>query len=215
MAQAISNVVLYLSNPVSPGTLYKLKLEPVEKFFDIDDLLIDKVVCSRCTGVWRDLVGLSIHAGTEYPQKGKDPYPHDAPGTANGEGVFFFLGQGGSPVAPVVIGGGSGTQNWTVDDYRPPGRGYEPNELPDSFVEAALSLGFSAARLAASSNRTLTVFNNINGVWSDLDGSACTVCSTAATPALCEDCSVVAHRLHVGASRVYCVMSFVMCEHLQ
>ena len=225
MVQGISNVVLYLSNrsianpgnSSNPGTLYKLKfVPPPDTYFDIDHLLMDLVVCSStCVPdpfkSFKNIVGLSIHAGGTYPSKEGSTNPG---GTHSGEGVFFFLGTGGSKIQAIGPQG-SGVANWTLDDYRPLDGALETHGLQGSFVADALTLGFTAERLGDAAPTVLSIFNGITGVWSDTSG-VCSVSSTAATPALCVEFCVVAHRLHMGASSQVCrALCSVMCEHFR
>lgn len=94
MAQAISNVVLYLDDDNPDTAVFKVKLQPGNKqntpFKDVDQLDIPNFMLDFANkiGANNKLIGISIHAGQEYPNS---PGQGGPDGTANGEGVFYSL----------------------------------------------------------------------------------------------------------------------------
>ncbi len=115
MAQDISNVVLYLDDGNSATGIMKIKLQPEGlSIRDVDDLKIFDFIQDHA-GLLNgnsQLVGISIHAGQEYPNlAGTDM-------TAQGEGPFFFLLDGEASAAEAIgtRGDYGWTMNWENDD---------------------------------------------------------------------------------------------------
>ncbi len=141
LSQDLSNVVLYLDDG-NPGTtgLLKVKIEASGMGVrDVDDLNLAQFFSTHQTelGGYTRLVAASIHAGQEYPNvAGQD-------GTANGEGVFYLLGDS-TPIDPVGTRGTSGgwTQDWTQDDY--------------PLTPEAQALGLTPALLSQQASQTYT-----------------------------------------------------------
>ncbi len=141
LSQDLSNVVLYLDDG-DPGTtdLLKVKIEASGMGVrDVDDLNLAQFFSTHQTelGGYTRLVAASIHAGQEYPNvAGVD-------GTANGEGVFYLLGDS-TPIDPVGTRGTSGgwTQDWTQDDY--------------PLTPEAQALGLTPALLSQQASQTYT-----------------------------------------------------------
>lgn len=121
MAQAISNVVLYLDDGDANTPIYKVKITPTAgTYYDVDDLLIDGFLDAHALdlGTNTSLVGISIHAGTEYPQYPNDPHdllPPDEEGTRHGEGPFYLVTPDATYAPVGSAGNGNGSENWTVD----------------------------------------------------------------------------------------------------
>lgn len=149
MAQAISNVVLYLDDGDGSTALQKVKLSPTMSLYDVDDLQIAEFIATysgedSVLGANTQLVGISVHAGQEYPNV------NNVDGTKPGEGSFFYLMDGDNPTIAAVgtrSESGGWTLDWGNDDYP---------LSPD-----ALAAGFSDALLNAASEDF-----QFNGVWS-------------------------------------------------
>jgi VCBS repeat-containing protein len=149
MAQDISNVVLYLDDGNSATGIMKIKLQPEGlSIRDVDDLKIFDFI-QDYAGLLNgnsQLVGISIHAGQEYPNlAGTDM-------TAQGEGPFFFLLDGESSAAEAI--GTRGDHGWTMN--------WENDDIP--LTADAIAMGLNYSLLA---NQAQTVFTHFNGdMWS-------------------------------------------------
>lgn len=141
MLQALSNVVLYLDDGNTGTGLMKVKISPAAnlKIYDVDDLLLAQFFSAKHDALAGNttLVGISIHAGQEYPNDKKWD------GTREGEGVFFLMDDD-TPIAPVGVRDAKGgwTKTWTVDD------------VPLSAEAAAL--GLTATLLGAAADQSYT-----------------------------------------------------------
>lgn len=118
MAQAISNVVLYLDDGDAGTDLLKIKISPEESMslYDVDSLDFAGFFASHESELGGNtmLVGISVHAGQEYPNVA------DLDGTRPGEGVFFYLMDGSDPIIQAVgtrSASGGWTMDWGNDDY--------------------------------------------------------------------------------------------------
>ncbi len=116
MLQAISNVVLYLDDGDAETELLKVKISPLADLYDVDSLDFAGFFAAHgdALGGNTTLVGISVHAGQEYPNV------NDVDGTKPGEGVFFYLMDGQNPVIEAVgtrDASGGWTMNWEKDNY--------------------------------------------------------------------------------------------------
>lgn len=119
MQQAISNVVLYLDDGDAQTALQKVKLSPAGEYFDVDDLKIGDFIATHSgadsvLGNNTSLVGISVHAGQEYPNV------NEVDGTRPGEGAFYYLMDGEDPSIAAVghrDAQGGWTLDWANDDY--------------------------------------------------------------------------------------------------
>lgn len=119
MSQAISNVVLYLDDGDSSTALQKVKLSPTMSLYDVDGLKIGEFIDTHggegsVLGANTQLVGISVHAGQEYPNL------NDVDGTKPGEGAFFFLMDGETPIVEAIgtrSAEGGWAFDWGNDDY--------------------------------------------------------------------------------------------------
>lgn len=122
MVQDISNIVLYLDDGDSATSILKVKIQPSNglSIKDIDDLDLYGFLDTHRDAFGKDesgenvligdnveLVGISVHAGQEYPNV------NDVDGTVPGEGVFYFLGD--NEVSPVGTNNKGWTHDWEVD----------------------------------------------------------------------------------------------------
>lgn len=151
MAQAISNVVLYLDDGNAATSLLKVKLQPTGyQLYDIDDLHVGQFLQEHAADLHGNVMlkGISVHAGQEYPNlAGTD-------GTAQGEGAFYFLLDDDAPQV-VPIGSrttGSWTFNWQNDDY--------------PLSAQAQEAGFTNALLSSQAQVVYDSFDPGTGSWS-------------------------------------------------
>lgn len=137
MAQAISNVVLYLDDGNLSTELQKVKLSPAMSLYDVDDLQIAQFIATHSgegsvLGSNTQMVGISVHAGQEYPNvNGID-------GTKQGEGSFFYLMDGENPTIAAVgsrDANGGWSLDWGNDDYP-----LSPDALAAGFSNELLNL---------------------------------------------------------------------------
>lgn len=145
MAQNISNIVLYLDDGSSATGIMKIKLQPEGlSIRDVDDLKIFDFIQDHA-GLLNgnsQLVGISIHAGQEYPNlAGTDM-------TAQGEGPFFFLLDGEASAAEAI--GTRGDYGWTMN--------WENDDIP--LTPEAIAIGLNYELLASQAQ---TVFTHFNG----------------------------------------------------
>lgn len=147
MAQDISNVVLYLDDGDTSTGILKVKLQPTGLHLkDIDQLNIDQFIATHgaVVGANTDMVGISIHAGQEYPNlAGTDM-------TAQGEGVFYLLDDG-TPIAAVGTRNGGWSSDWSKDD------------IP--LTQAALDIGLSYPLLGQQAQIMYSTLDQETGLW--------------------------------------------------
>lgn len=149
MAQNISNVVLYLDDGDATTRILKVKLQPDGlQLQDVDLLNISQFLATHGTVLDgnTELLGISIHAGQEYPNlAGTDM-------TAQGEGAFYFLLDGETPAVQAIgTRDKTWTFNWTNDD------------IP--LTQAALDAGLSYELLAEQAQIVYTQYNTDTGIW--------------------------------------------------
>ncbi|MBI5922132.1 MAG: cadherin-like domain-containing protein [Betaproteobacteria bacterium] len=145
MAQNISNVVLYLDDGIAATPIQNVKLQPEgHSLTDVDLLKIDQFIAGHgdVLGANSHLIGISIHAGTTYP---------DADYTARGEGVFYFLNDSTPVEAVGVRNGNTFTTDWGKDD------------IPLS--EAALAVGLTIELLGVQAQTVYNHFDQGSGIW--------------------------------------------------
>lgn len=150
MVQDISNVVLYLNDGDNTTSILKIKLQPEGlNIKDIDDLKIADFIQSHSILLNdnNELVGISIHAGQEYPNlAGTDK-------TAQGEGAFYFL-LDGEASAVEAIGSRTDGNKWSMN--------WENDDIP--LTADALAIGLSYELLASQAQTVFTHFTG--GIWS-------------------------------------------------
>jgi hypothetical protein len=148
MLQDISNVVLYLDDGRSDTAVLKVKLQPHGlSIRDVDDLKIGDFLSGHAAELNGNvnLLGLSVHAGQEYPNlAGVD-------GTAQGEGAFFFLLDGDTPQVKAVGTRDSGKWSWD----------WNADDVP--LDAAALAAGITNELLASQAQIVYETF--VNGIW--------------------------------------------------
>lgn len=149
MAQNISNVVLYLDDGDATTDILKIKLQPEGlQLQDVDLLNISQFIATHgeVLGGNTDLVGISIHAGQEYPNlAGTDM-------TAQGEGAFYFLLDGETPAVEAI---GTRDKTWTFD--------WTNDDIP--LTQAAKDAGLSYELLAEQAQIVYTQYDADAGVW--------------------------------------------------
>ncbi|NQV70647.1 MAG: hypothetical protein HQ498_11535 [Pseudohongiella sp.] len=147
MLQDISNVVLYLDDGDTSTDIIKIKLQPEGlSIKDVDELNIAEFISGHgnLLGNNNTLVGISIHAGQEYPNEADYDY------TAQGEGAFYFLLDRDTPIEAVGTKDHGWTSDWSKDDA--------------PLTQEALDTGLTIELLGA---HTLATFNNFDGsFWS-------------------------------------------------
>lgn len=148
MIQNISNVVLYLDDGNRETEILKVKLQPEGlQLKDVDLLNISGFITGHgeTVGANTHLVGISIHAGQEYPNLALEDR------TAPGEGAFYFIGDD-TPIEAVGSRvGNSWVSDWTNDD------------IPLS--QDALDVGLNYELLATQANIVFNNFDPNSGLW--------------------------------------------------
>lgn len=150
MLQNISNVVLYLDDGDNTTDILKVKLQPEGLAIkDVDELQIFDFIADHgeLLGVNTQLVGISVHAGQEYPNlAGTDM-------TAQGEGSFYFLLDDEMPLVEAVgtRDGGQWSWDWSKDD------------VPLS--QEALDVGIDYLLLGQQAQVVFNQFDQSSGDW--------------------------------------------------
>lgn len=148
MLQNISNVVLYLDDGDSSTDILKIKLQPEGlQINDVDNLNIFDFIDGHADVVGNNtqLVGISIHAGQEYPNLAGTDY------TAQGEGAFYFLNDGEDPAVEAI--GARLAGQWSFD--------WSNDDIP--LTDEAKATGLSNELLAQQAQIVYTDLQN--GVW--------------------------------------------------